>query len=78
MGDIFRDMHKRRKAKRASNSAYTIKYLNKHNIKYKTKNGVHLIVGDYNFWPSTGLFIHRENGERGRGLMNLLKRLNRI
>jgi len=50
----------------------------KSNIGFTTKNFVHYIVGDFDYWPSTGLFISRTTKKRGRGIKNLLKQVKRI
>lgn len=35
--------------------------------------GIHLVIGDFDFWPSTGLFKNRKTGKKGRGVFNLIK-----
>lgn len=37
----------------------------------------HFIIGQYDFWATTGLFIDRITKQRGRGVGKLLKRLEK-
>ena len=75
MAEVFRDMAQYKKEKRAKNTLSSTQILKNNNIKFVSKNnGAHLIVGDYDFYPSTGLFIHRKNKKRGRGVYNLIKK----
>ena len=76
MAEIFNDMKKYKKEKRASNTFKSTKMLEDASIHFKSKNnGSHLIVGDYNFWPSTGLFENIKTKKTGRGVYNLIKKL---
>jgi len=76
--EIFRAMAEHRQAKRRANNASSTEILRKNGIEFVSKNnGAHLIIGQYNFWPSTGLFIHRKTNARGRGVFNLLKTLQK-
>jgi len=64
------------KKRKKSNLEKSTQILIDKGIDFKSKNnGVHLIVGEYNFWPSTGLFIHRRTDNPGRGIYNLLREL---
>lgn len=41
-------------------------------------NGVHLRVTDkYDFFPTTGLYIHRKSGRRGHGVKGLIAAINK-
>lgn len=78
MGDIFNDMKRESQLKRASNRKSSADILTKAGIEFTSKNlGAHLIVGDFDFWPGTGLFINRKTGKRGRGVKNLIKFVGR-
>ena len=76
MGEVFNELKKFNKAKKANNLEASTKRLEDAGIPFIKKNGgVHLIVGDgtFDFWPSTGLFINRATQRRGRGVKNLIK-----
>lgn len=62
--------------KRALNTASSTDILAQRGVPFESKNnGAHLIVagGRLDFWPSTGVFIERKTGLRGRGVFKLLK-----
>lgn len=81
MGDIFNADKEYRKArsrtKKLSNLEQSTAMLDDLGIHYESKNnGVHLVVDCcFDYWPSTGLFIHRQTKAKGRGVRNLLKAL---
>ena len=77
MGEFWNDVNVERKAKRASNLDYSTELLKENKINFISKNnGVHLIVENkYDFYPSTGLFINRENKKKKRGVKNLIKEI---
>lgn len=77
LGDDFRLYGEMRKKKRESNIDFSTKILADKGIPFVSKNyGVHLIVNKlFDFYPSTGLFIHRNTKKRGRGIYNLIKQL---
>lgn len=77
MGDVFRDLTKHKKEKREENTRSSTEVLRSQGIVFESKNnGAHLIVGDFDFWPSTGLFIHRKTKKKGRGVFNLIEKVN--
>lgn len=78
VGDIFNAMKQASKEKKASNQENSTKILQEKGVKFESKNwGNHLVVegkkGLIDFWPSTGKFIPRCEGRKGRGVFNLLK-----
>ena len=79
MADVFNDMKKQRRGRRRANTKKSTELLQSHNISFEPKNnGAHLIVdtvshGKIDFWPSTGLFIIRDTGKKGRGVFDVLK-----
>jgi GH35 family endo-1,4-beta-xylanase len=76
MAEIFNDMKDYKKMKRADNTRKSTALLKRFHIEFESKNnGAHLIVSDYNFWPSTGLFENRITKRTGRGVYNLIKKL---
>ena len=62
--------------KRQKNTAAPTQILKDRGIEFKSYNkGAHLVIEDFDLWPSTGLFIHRITAKRGRGVFNLIKLL---
>lgn len=76
MGHFWRDVRKSKQKKKSRNETSSTNILIKAGIKFKSFNcGNHLQLEDKtNFWPSTGKWI-RPNGEKGRGVFNLLMKL---
>lgn len=77
LGEIFGAWKVEKKAKKLSNTENNLRILKEKGIEYEllSSNGPHLRIGDYDFWASTGLFVHRKSKQRGRGIHNLLRRL---
>jgi hypothetical protein len=75
MGEFWNDVRAYRQAKRAANLDSSTDILGRSGIPYVSKNnGVHLIVANkWDYWPSTGLFIERGTGRKGRGVRNLMR-----
>jgi hypothetical protein len=74
--EIFHALNEYRQQRRRDNTIASTKILNDRGITFISKNnGAHLIVGRYNFWPSTGLFADRKTNQRGRGVFNLIKKI---
>jgi len=73
VGDAFKVMsHERRRIRRGRRDNAPAR-LFRHEISFESRNnGSHLIVvgplGLIDFWPGTGLSIHRNNGERYQGI----------
>ncbi len=64
--------------KRKRNTEASTRILRDEGIEFQSNNdGVHLVAGPFDFWPSTGLFINRDTGKRGRGVFNLVKLLKK-
>ena len=84
MSDLTEDyaaMRKYSRAKKQSNKEFSTSLLDRRGVDYESKNnGIHLVV--YNrdeiidFYPSTGKWIPR-GGKAKRGVLNLLKRIER-
>jgi hypothetical protein len=75
LGEIFaawKEESKRKKLSNAESSRYTL--LNS-GVKFQDLSDTHLRVGEFDFWPSTGLFIHIKTKKRGRGVFNLIKKI---
>lgn len=73
--DAFKAMREEGRKKRASNLDSSLNLLIAANISFKLLSPTHARVGEYDFWPSTGLFIHIKTKKKGRGVRNLIKRL---
>lgn len=64
--------------KRKSNREWSTEYLRQHGFLFVSNNGgAHLVVYKdeqiYDFWPGTGLWIHRDTQKKGRGIKNMIK-----
>lgn len=76
LGETFSAYRELRRAKKEQNKVNSIEILKNAGISYQTKNGgIHLIVGEYNFWPTTGKFQNRITKKTGRGVFKLIKLL---
>ncbi len=74
LADDFRAIAAYSKQKRASNRERSTAELAQRGIAFESKNhGTHLIVGEHDFWPGTGLWSHRKSGSKGRGVFNLIR-----
>lgn len=75
-GDAFRMMAEESKARRASNRERSAAELTARGIAFVSKNhGTHLILAEWELFPGTGLWKHRKTKEKGRGVFNLIRRL---
>lgn len=79
LGDYFRDVRAIKQQKRADNRKRGPEILAEHGISFQIRNdGAHLVVSHggivVDYWPGTGKFIFRD-GDKGRGVFTLLKRL---
>jgi hypothetical protein len=72
----FRDLKDYSKEKRSDNLEKTLIILKERGVDFQRLSESHLRVANFDFWPTTGLFIHRVTRVRGRGIFNLLKRLD--
>ena len=72
-GEKYREEYEEKKAKRKSNLEWSTNYLKKMGVKFESRNnGIHLIIGEFDFWPSTGKFISRKTKKKSRGVKNLV------
>lgn len=64
-----------RKQKKWRNLDWSLKFLQEQGIEYQTLNagGAHYRVVGVDFWPTTGKFYDNRNGQKGRGVKELLK-----
>jgi len=77
LGEIFADMKQESKERKAINRTGSEDILIQRGIPFKKFTEDHFRVGEWNFWPATGLFIHVTLNKRGRGVFNLIKRLDK-
>lgn len=65
------------KYKKQTNEEKSLQILLDKGICYKILNTSvsHYRVGDYDFWPTTGKFYNQKTGERGRGVYNLIRKI---
>jgi hypothetical protein len=82
MGEMFNALKKERQKKRAENRVASTATLVSRGIRFESHNdGIHLMVngpdGYVDFWPSTGKWVCRATGRKGRGVKNLIAHINR-
>lgn len=75
LGDDFAAMREHGKIKKKSNLQNAKAVFAENEVEFSEKSPIHFIVGEYDFWPSTGLFISRRTRKRGRGIFNLIKKV---
>lgn len=76
IGELYSALKEVQRDKKIKNIESSLALLRARSIEYKVCNvGNHhtLVAGRYDFWPSTGLWQDRKSGERGRGVLNLIK-----
>lgn len=78
LGDAFKEYRAMRKVKKIKTIHASLDILDRNEIDYKilSKNGPHILVEEFDYWASTGLFINRKTKKRGRGIFNLLRIIN--
>ncbi len=65
--------------KRAYNRVASAKVLADAGVAFESRNdGSHLVVAAvWDFWPGTGLYVHRPTKRKGRGVLRLLQELQK-
>ena len=74
--EAFKEIKKENQAKRAGNAENSLRLLHEGGVRFELLSSSHARVGDFDFWPSTGLYIHTKTKKRGRGVFNLMRRVN--
>lgn len=82
MGDFWKDVKpklKKDSVKRKNrNLENAINIMDKNNILYKSYTDVHYLVENiFDYYPTTGLFINRNDKRKGRGVHSLLRAIKR-
>jgi hypothetical protein len=70
MGELFNDLYKLNKEKKQNNLSYALEILQDYD--YIKISDYCFRIGDFDFWPTTGLFIDRITNKKFRGINNLL------
>lgn len=73
--EAFKAMKEEGRKKRASNLEASLSLLHSMQIPFEQLSPSHCRVGEYDFWPSTGLFIHTKTKQRGRGVRHLIRKV---
>ncbi len=61
-----------------STEFWSLNLLKDEGVFYKQLSEFGYFVGnEYDYWPRTGLFIHRKTKKRGRGVHNLIKKVGK-
>jgi len=71
------DYRQERKEKKLSNERWSIDHLKEKGYEVQIlseKNG-HYRIGEWDFWPRTGMFYNRVDKRKDRGVKNLIKLL---
>jgi len=71
--ELWRKHREASQEKKAGNLQNSTQILKDRGVPFKVLSSIHYRVGDWDFWASTGLYIHRATGKRGRGVFNLIK-----
>lgn len=75
MGDLWRDAKEASRKKKFDNVKFAESQLLEAGISFTRFSETHWRVGDFDYWPSTGKFIHIRTKVAGRGIFNLMNRL---
>lgn len=73
-GEMWAEIKKKASEKKLSNLKNSLNILMGADVMLHQFSEWHYLVeGEWNFWPTTGKFMHKKTGESGRGVFNLLK-----
>lgn len=76
MGDLFNDLRDHKKQKKRKNLDYAENVLQ--GYEHRQVDEYLFNIGDFDFWPSTGLFKNRVTKKKGRGINNLLPLIDKF
>jgi len=75
-GEIWNKYRELNRQKKLNNTDKSLKLLKEKGFTYKILDGLtHIRVGGYDFWSSTGKFYNQKTKVKGRGVFNLIKKL---
>lgn len=77
LGELYSAWNEHKRAKKKLNYEQSLQLLADNGVVLKQLSPDHFRIDDFDYWPSTGLFINRKTNKRGRGVFNLIKRLQR-
>lgn len=75
LSEFYHSWNEQSKQKRKSNRENALIQLQNYDFKL-LNNGSHIQFVNFDFWPGTGLFRHRVTGKSGRGIKNLIRKLD--
>ena len=75
MREVGLALRARQREKKEQNYRSSKALLDARGVKYIEKPNRQLMVGDYNFWPSTGAYYNPKTGKKGRGVRNFLREI---
>lgn len=76
MGDLFNDLRDHKKQEKRKNLDYAENVLQ--GYEHRQVDEYLFKIGDFDFWPSTGLFKNRVTKKKGRGINNLLPLIDKF
>jgi len=76
-GEIWDEIHEEERTKKESNLKNSIAILESKGIKYQKFSDYHYRIKNFDFWPSTGKFYNKISKKYGRGVFNLIYKLER-
>lgn len=71
--EFYADWKKYKQERKKNNFHHAIGVIEDSQIFFKQLSDTHLRILEWDFWPSTGLYIHTKTKKRGRGVYNLMK-----
>lgn len=75
LGDHFQAMKDHGKERKRYNLERSLGLLRANKVEFTKLTDHHYRIGVYDFWPSTGVYLNRETKKKGRGVFNLIKKV---
>lgn len=72
----YKAFREHRRDTKLENYERSMQLLKDSQIKFEKLSDNHVRIGDFDFWPTTGTFMHRRTKKRGYGILNLLENFN--
>lgn len=81
MGDAWRQERERGRDKRLRNRVWSTEkmqdWCDRNGVELQRLNDeIHLRIEEFDFWPSTGQYLHRPTGRYARGVQELIRELD--